>query len=144
MEGSRLVLMKLKKALRWECRPCLVCCFPFSVILFRKETTIGCDAGKLPVFAEMIAKLCQSGTIRLNRIFPRIDLVVFSIDLNCLLQSHGGLLSWLEPGGRGPKVSTKGRERILTIIPGQLEACAQTTCLPPSGPPVIKPIGNWD
>lgn len=39
MEGSRLVLMKLKKALRWEYRPCLVCCFPFSVILFRKERT---------------------------------------------------------------------------------------------------------
>lgn len=34
------------------------------------DDLLGCDAGKLPVFAEMIAKLGQSGTIRLNRIFP--------------------------------------------------------------------------
>jgi hypothetical protein len=31
--------MKLKKAFRWEYRPCLLCCFPPSVILFRKNKT---------------------------------------------------------------------------------------------------------
>lgn len=39
MLESRLVLMKLKKALMWEYRPCFVCCFPPSVILLRKERT---------------------------------------------------------------------------------------------------------
>jgi hypothetical protein len=47
------------------------------------------NGSKVPILAEVIAKLVQRGAIRFNRIFSRIDPVVLLIHLNRLTEFHG-------------------------------------------------------